>query len=62
MKAPKVALLGLKLESNRFARPAELEDFKSLTWLEGDALLEAARKPTSSLATEFSAFVMETVR
>ena len=54
---PRIALLGLKLESNRFSRPADLQDFTSLTWLEGDALLTEARKPKSALATEFAAFV-----
>ncbi len=57
MRAPKVALLGMILESNRFARPASEHDFRSLTWLEGDALLEQARSPTPSLAAEFAAFV-----
>mgnify|MGYP004139365473 CR=1 FL=1 len=32
---PRVALLGLKLESNRFSRPADMQDFTSLTWLGG---------------------------
>ena len=54
---PCVALLGLKLESNRFSRPADIHDFKSLTWLEGNSLLEEARKPKPALATEFAAFV-----
>ena len=57
MKTPRVALIGLKLESNRFSRPAELEDFLSLNLLEGDALMEEARKPTPTLAKEFAAFV-----
>ncbi|WP_035898874.1 M81 family metallopeptidase [Labrenzia sp. DG1229] len=57
MRAPKVALLGMILESNRFARPAGEDDFRSLTWLEGEDLLEEARSPAPSLATEFAAFV-----
>ena len=57
MTAPRVALVGLKLESNRFSRPAEMDDFLSLNLLEGEALLEEARKPTPSLAKEISAFV-----
>lgn len=57
MAAPKVALLGMILESNRFARPADEEDFRSLTWLEGEALLTEARSKTPSLAAEFAAFV-----
>ena len=54
---PRVALVGLKLESNRFSRPADMQDFTSLTWLEGNVLLEEARKPKPALAAEFAAFV-----
>ena len=57
MKTPRVALLGMILESNRFAKPATRADFDSLTWLEGDALMAEARKPAPVLATEFAAFV-----
>lgn len=57
MTSPKIALLGAILESNRFAPPAELLDFTSLTWLAGDALLSEARATTPKLATEFAAFV-----
>ncbi len=57
MTAPRVALLGMILESNWFARPAGEADFRSLTWLEGDALLEDARSETPALAPEFAAFV-----
>ena len=57
MKTPRVALVGLKLESNRFSRPAEMADFLSLNLLEGDALMEEARNPTPTLAKEFAAFV-----
>ena len=57
MKTPRVALVGLKLESNRFSRPAEMDDFLSLNLLEGDALMEEARNPTPTLAKEFAAFV-----
>ena len=57
MKAPRVALVGLKLESNRFSRPADIDDFESLNLLEGEDLLEEARKPTPSLAKEFTAFI-----
>lgn len=57
MTAPKVALLGMILESNRYAPPAERTDFTSLTWLEGEPLLAEARAETPSLAAEFAAFV-----
>jgi len=55
--APKVALLGMILESNRFARPAGEENFRTLTWLEGEALLAEARLAAPSLAAEFASFV-----
>ncbi|MEO1542165.1 MAG: M81 family metallopeptidase [Pseudomonadota bacterium] len=54
---PKVALLGAILESNRFAPPAELADFTSLTWLKGEDVMTEARAATPKLATEFAAFV-----
>lgn len=57
MNSPRVALLGAILESNRFAKPAEAEDFRSLTWLTGDALMSEARSDTPTLAPEFAAFV-----
>ncbi|MEM0945978.1 MAG: M81 family metallopeptidase [Pseudomonadota bacterium] len=57
MTKPRVALLGAILESNRFAPPAELDDFTSLTWLTGKPLVEEARSETPKLATEFAAFV-----
>ena len=55
--APRVALVGFKLESNRFSRPAEIDDFLSLNLLEGEPLMEEARKSTPSLAKEFASFV-----
>ncbi len=57
MHTPRVALLGAILESNRYAKPAEAEDFHSLTWLSGDELMAEARSDTPKLATEFAAFV-----
>lgn len=55
--SPRVALMGMILESNRYARPATMSDFASLTWLDGDELLAEARSETPALAKEFSAFV-----
>ncbi|WP_298843646.1 M81 family metallopeptidase [uncultured Roseobacter sp.] len=57
MARPRVALLGAILESNRFAPPAEKEDFTSLTWLAGEDLMAEARSGAPKLATEFAAFV-----
>ncbi len=57
MTKPRVALLGGILESNRFAPPAEFDDFSSLTWLTGQALMDEARSKAPKLATEFASFV-----
>ena len=54
---PKIALLGLILESNRFARPASLDDFERLSVKRGEELIDDARSATPSIAIEFSAFV-----
>ena len=54
---PKVALLGLILESNRFARPAQREDFLSLTCLRANSLIAEANSSNPSLAIEFASFV-----
>ncbi|MGD1924420.1 MAG: M81 family metallopeptidase [Paracoccaceae bacterium] len=57
MSGPRVALMGMILESNRYARPAERADFESLTWMGGNALMAEARSETPSIAQEFCAFV-----
>jgi len=57
MSSPRVALMGMILESNRYARPAGRADFESLTWMGGNALMAEARSTAPSLAQEFAAFV-----
>jgi microcystin degradation protein MlrC len=57
MPDPRVAILGLMLESNRWSRPAGDEDFKSVCWLEGDAILKEARAATPGMPMEAAAFV-----
>lgn len=57
MSGPRVALMGMILESNRSSRPASRADFESLTWMGGNALLSEARAETPVLAQEFAAFV-----
>lgn len=57
MVPPRVALTGMILESNRYAKPATRADFESLTWMRGDALIAEARSDAPSLAKEFAAFV-----
>src|SRR5215510_480733 len=54
MTKPRVAILGLALESNRWSRPAGDADFKSF---EGDALLREARAAAPAIPMEAAAFV-----
>ncbi|MEM0989091.1 MAG: M81 family metallopeptidase [Pseudomonadota bacterium] len=57
MTGPRVALMGMILESNRHSRPANKADFERTTWMGGNALMAEARSQTPSLAPEFAAFV-----
>lgn len=57
MTGPRVALMGMILESNRYAKPAERADFESLTWMGGNALMTEARSPEPVIAREFCSFV-----
>ena len=57
MTAPRVAILGVILESNRLSPTATAEDFASLYELQGDAVIAAARAETPVIAPEAAAFV-----
>ena len=57
MKSPRIAILGVILESNRQSPVATRADFESHYILEGDALLSAAREEHSVIAPEAAAFV-----
>ena len=57
MPNPRVAILGLSLESNRWSRPAGDKDFTSVCWLEGDAILAQARAAAPAMPMEAAAFV-----
>ncbi len=57
MAAPRIALLGVILESNRASPVATHNDFESHYICEGDALLAEARAPSSVIAPEAAAFV-----
>ena len=57
MTGPRVAILGVCLESNRAAPVAREADFRALVWLEGDALIEAARERPEALPGELAAFI-----
>jgi microcystin degradation protein MlrC len=54
MTNPRIAILGLALESNRWSRPAGEQDFRSL---EGDAILHEARTAAPAMPMEAAAFV-----
>jgi microcystin degradation protein MlrC len=57
LTGPRVALMGIVLKSNRYARPAAQADFESLTWMRGNRLMDEAHSDPSSLDPEFAAFV-----
>ncbi len=57
MSRPRVAIIGVILESNRQAAPAGEDDFRSLYWLEGQEIIDQARSGETALATEVCAFV-----
>ncbi len=57
MKPPRVAIIGVWLESNRQAPVATEADFRSYYQLEGAAILEAARAPAPYILGEAAAFV-----
>ncbi|MEL6372423.1 MAG: M81 family metallopeptidase [Pseudomonadota bacterium] len=54
---PRVAIIGVWLESNRQAPVAQRGDFESFYLLEGDAILKAARAPNPEIMGEAAAFV-----
>ncbi len=57
MSGPRVAIVGIWLESNRQAPVAYEADFRSFYWLEGPELLEAARAKQPYILGEGAAFV-----
>lgn len=57
MNSPRIALLGVFLESNRLAPVTTLADFEAGLLLRGDAILEDARAAHPRLTPEISAFV-----
>ena len=57
MSGPRVAIIGVWLESNRQAPVAKEDDFRSLYWLEGAEILEAARAAQPYILGEAAAFV-----
>lgn len=59
---PRVAILGFHLESNAFAPVSAEAQFRSLCYVEGDAITREARKDPSPLPAEVPAFYAEMLR
>lgn len=55
--APRVAIVGLALESNRWSKPATEADFRAACWLEGDDILAQARAKAPAMPMEAAGFV-----
>src|SRR2546430_2451211 len=55
--APRIAILGFSIECNKFAPPATKAHFLARTYLEGDDILEEARRPTPTMLPETPGFV-----
>ena len=54
---PRVAILGIHLESNAFAPVSSEEDFRKSCYFEGDAMLVEAAKPAPAMPMEIPGFV-----
>ena len=59
VSGPRIAVLGFHLESNSFAPVSGEAQFRSLCYVEGDAITREARKGVSSLPAEVPAFYRE---
>ena len=55
--APRIAILGFSIECNKFAPPATKAHFLARTYLEGEAILAEARRPTPTMLPETPGFV-----
>jgi len=56
-RRPRIALLGVKLESNAFADPIGEPEFRALCWLEGQDILAEAAKDAPAMPREMVAFI-----
>jgi len=54
---PRVAILGIHLESNAFAPVSTEDDFRKSCYFEGDAMLAEAAKPAPAMPAEIPGFV-----
>lgn len=57
MNPPRVAILGLHLESNSFAPVSTEADFRASCYYEGDAMLAEAAKPAPAMPAEIPGFI-----
>jgi microcystin degradation protein MlrC len=57
--SPRVAILGIHLESNSFAPVTRAEDFRRAHYFEGRAILTEARKPHPAMPAEVPGFLAE---
>lgn len=55
----RIAIIGLALESNKFAPPTTAEDFFQSCYLQGDEILAEAKKDAPSMPQEVPAFIDE---
>ncbi len=54
---PRIAILGMHLESNAFAPITTGDDFRTACYLEGEAMLEEASKPAPAMPAEIPGFI-----
>ena len=59
MSQPRIALLGLFLEANKFAPVSTAADFYASCYLEGQAILEEAAKPAPAMPAEIPGFMAD---
>jgi microcystin degradation protein MlrC len=56
---PRIAILGIHLESNAFAPVSTGEDFRASCWFEGDAMIIEAARPAPAMPAEIPGFIDE---
>src|SRR5687768_4588669 len=57
MNRPRIAILGIHLESNAFAPVTTAADFRASCYFEGAAMLAEASKPAPAMPAEIPGFV-----
>jgi microcystin degradation protein MlrC len=57
MPSPRIAILGIHLESNAFAPVTTGEDFRASCYFEGEAMLAEAAKPAPAMPAEIPGFI-----